>query len=66
MVERADPRGTGAHRVARGRAWQVDDQFELYARGENLLDEEYEDVIGYRSAPQAFYVGLRFRDKASK
>ena len=49
-----------------GASWQVTDQFELYARAENLTDEEYQEVIGYNAAPQAFYLGLRFRDEASK
>jgi hypothetical protein len=31
-----------------------------------LLDEEYEEVIGYLGAPQGLYFGLRFRDEASK
>jgi vitamin B12 transporter len=49
-----------------GGSWQVTDQFELYARAENLTDEDYQEVIGYNAAPQAFYVGLRFRDEAAK
>ena len=31
-----------------------------------MLDEEYEEILGYRGAPQGVYVGLRFRDEASK
>jgi vitamin B12 transporter len=49
-----------------GTAWQATDQIELYARVENLLDEGYQEVIGYNAAPQAAYIGLRFRDEASK
>lgn len=49
-----------------GASWQVNDEFELYTRIENLTDESYQEVIGYNAAPQAFYVGLRFRDEASK
>lgn len=49
-----------------GGSWQVTDQFELYARAENLTDEAYQEVIGYNAAPQAFYLGLRFRDEAAK
>lgn len=49
-----------------GASWQATDQIELYARAENLTDETYQEVIGYRGAPQAFYLGLRFRDEASK
>ena len=49
-----------------GASWQATDQIEIYGRVENLLDENYQDVIGYNAAPQAAYVGLRFRDEASK
>ena len=48
-----------------GASWQVDDQIELYTRVENLTDEDYQEVIGYNAAPQAVYVGLRFRDEAA-
>ena len=49
-----------------GASWQATDQIEIYGRIENLLDENYQDVIGYNAAPQAAYIGLRFRDEASK
>ncbi len=49
-----------------GASWQVNEDFELYSRIENLTDESYQEVIGYNAAPQAFYVGLRFRDEAAK
>ena len=49
-----------------GAAWQMTDQIEIYGRVENLLDEDYQEVIGYNAAPQAAYIGLRFRDEASK
>lgn len=49
-----------------GAAWQVTDQVEVYGRVENLLDEKYQDVIAFNAAPQAAYVGVRFRDEASK
>jgi vitamin B12 transporter len=52
--------------VRLGASWQVSDKLELYTRVENLLDEEYEEVIGYLGAPQGLYFGLRFRDEASK
>jgi vitamin B12 transporter len=48
-----------------GASWQVNDEFELYTRIENLTDEAYQEVIGYNAAPQALYIGLRFRDEAS-
>lgn len=52
--------------VRLGASWQVSDKLELYTRVENLLDEEYEEVIGYLGAPHGLYFGLRFRDEASK
>lgn len=52
--------------VRLGASWQATDQVELYTRIENLTDESYQEVFGYDAAPQAVYVGLRFRDGASK
>ncbi len=49
-----------------GASWQATDQMEIYGRVENLLDEDYQEVSGYNAAPQAAYIGLRFRDEASK
>ena len=49
-----------------GASWEVNDEFELYTRIENLTDESYQEVIGYNAAPQALYIGLRFRDEAGK
>ena len=49
-----------------GASWKVADQVELYGRIENLLDESYQEVIGFNAAPQAAYVGVRFRDEPSK
>ena len=52
--------------VRLGAAWQLNDNIELYTRIENLLDEEYEEVIGYLGAPRALYVGIRFREESKK
>lgn len=49
-----------------GAAWKVTDQVEVYGRVENVLDEKYQEQIGFNAAPQAAYVGVRFRDEASK
>ncbi len=38
---------------------RIRDDVELYVRGENITDEEYEEVYTYRSPGSAFYVGLR-------
>ncbi|MEQ1607440.1 MAG: TonB-dependent receptor [Hyphomonadaceae bacterium] len=52
--------------VRLGASWQVSDAIELYGRVENLTDEEYEEVIGFRSPPQAFYIGIRFREENTR
>ena len=49
-----------------GASWQFSDQIEVYGRVENVLDETYQEVIGYNAAPQAAYVGVRFRDEAAR
>lgn len=43
--------------------WQATDAVEIYARGENLLDEEYQDVFGYHSQGRGLYIGLRLRGR---
>ena len=48
-----------------GLSYAISDTIELYGRIENLLDEAYEDVIGYSGAPRAGYVGIRFRREAT-
>ncbi len=35
-------------------------QVQLYARIENALDEQYEELTGYNTAGRATYIGLRF------
>lgn len=52
--------------VRLGASWQVSDQIELYGRFENLTDEDYQEVIGFDAAPQAVYVGIRFREDKTK
>lgn len=39
--------------------WRVRPGVEIYARGENLLDREYEEVLGYGAPGRAVYGGLR-------
>ncbi|WP_300528064.1 TonB-dependent receptor [Maricaulis sp.] len=39
--------------------WQPRDGVEFYARGENLLDEDYRDVFGFHTPGRAVYFGLR-------
>tara|TARA_R110002096_G_scaffold43420_13_gene117098 strand:- start:479 stop:2359 length:1881 start_codon:yes stop_codon:yes gene_type:complete len=39
--------------------WQARPGVELYLRGENLLDEDYQDVFGYHTPGRGLYLGLR-------
>ena len=34
---------------------------EIFARGSNLFNEEYQDVVGYATPGRAVYAGLRLR-----
>lgn len=49
-----------------GTSWQASDTVEIYGRVENLMDEDYQEVIGFKGAPQAFYVGIRFREEKAR
>ena len=40
-------------------AYAVDDAWSVYIRGTNLLDESYEQVVGFDSPGAAVFVGLR-------
>jgi vitamin B12 transporter len=52
--------------VRLGASYQFNETTELYGRVENLTDEDYEEVIGYRGQPQAIFIGVRFRDGTEK
>jgi vitamin B12 transporter len=43
--------------------WAATNQLDLYIRGENLLDDDYQEANGYNTAKSAVYVGakLHFR-----
>lgn len=41
-------------------SWQATEHLAITARAENLFDKKYENSIGYRSQPAAFYGGVRF------
>jgi len=45
--------------VGANASYAISNAFSVYARGENLLDEDYEEVVGYRSPGRALYIGLR-------
>jgi vitamin B12 transporter len=40
--------------------WTVATGAELYVRGENLLDEDYEEIYGFRTPGAGGYLGLRY------
>jgi vitamin B12 transporter len=40
--------------------WRANNRVEIYARGENLLDEDYQDVFGFHTPGRGLYLGLRF------
>ena len=39
--------------------WRIRPGVEIYARGENLLDREYEEVLGYGAPGRAIHGGVR-------
>ena len=39
--------------------WEVREGVEIYARGDNLLDEEYQNVFGYHTPGRGLFLGLR-------
>ena len=45
-------------------SFQMTQQFDLLGRVENLLDETYEDVFGFRTSGVGAYVGIAFRSGA--
>ncbi|HEY0012165.1 MAG TPA: TonB-dependent receptor [Allosphingosinicella sp.] len=52
----------GAYALASARiGWRLTDGLEAYARLENALDEEYQDVAGYATAGRTVHAGLRLR-----
>lgn len=38
-------------------SWRISDHFEVFARGENLLDKDYEEVFGFGTPGVAGYLG---------
>ena len=47
--------------VNAGFSWNLRENLEVFARGENLLDQRYQEVFGYGTAGIAFYAGLTLR-----
>ena len=42
-------------------SWQLNQNFQLYAKGQNLFDEDYEEVLGFARPGAAFYAGVKGR-----
>ena len=42
-------------------SYAIADGVELFARGENLLDEDYQEVFGFGTPGVAGYAGIRIR-----
>lgn len=40
-------------------SYKIDENFEVFGRVENLLDEDYEEVFGFSSAPVTAYGGVK-------
>ncbi|MDJ0928896.1 MAG: TonB-dependent receptor [Gammaproteobacteria bacterium] len=40
-------------------SYRISENFTLYARAENLFDEQYENVFGYRTPGAGYYAGVR-------
>jgi vitamin B12 transporter len=50
----------GAYTLVGGQArWQLNDGVDVYIRGENLLDEDYQDVFGFHTQGRGLYLGVR-------
>jgi vitamin B12 transporter len=39
--------------------WQATERFTLYARGDNLFDESYQNPVGFLAPERAFHVGVQ-------
>lgn len=42
-------------------SWQLNKNIQLFVKGQNLLDEEYEEVLGYARPGAAYSIGLKSR-----
>ncbi|MCE2390925.1 MAG: TonB-dependent receptor [Proteobacteria bacterium] len=42
-------------------SYRLSDQWQLFARVENALDEDYEEIFGYVAPDRAVYAGIRYR-----
>ena len=46
-------------------AYAIKPGVELFARGSNLLDQQYRDVFGYRTEGRGIFAGIRLADRQS-
>lgn len=42
-------------------SYDISELFTVYARAENLFDEDYENIFGYQSPGDGYYAGVRMR-----
>lgn len=42
-------------------SYEVSEIFSVYARAENLFDQDYENVLGYQAAGDGYFAGIRMR-----
>jgi vitamin B12 transporter len=42
-------------------SWRIADALEIYVRGENMLDEEYQQINDFNTAGRAGYLGVRLK-----
>lgn len=40
--------------------WSFNPQWEVYVRGENLLNDDYQEIVGFNTSKRALYTGLRY------
>jgi vitamin B12 transporter len=43
--------------------YDVNEKLNLYAKVDNVLDEEYQEITGYGTSERAFYLGFRYKIK---
>ncbi len=41
-------------------SWQLMDQLSVFARAENILDDEYQEVFGFQAPGASAYLGIRY------
>ncbi len=49
-----------------GASYALNDTVEVFGRVENVTDEDYQEVIGFKGEPRAAYIGIRFKGGTAK